>query len=543
MNGPSPTAPNLHRALPARPVTVLQIVPRMDHGGVERAVVDFNRGLVAHGLRSILATSGGRLCDRVTEDGGVVVSLPVQSKNPLVMALNILRLRRLIRSEGVDVVHVRSRAPAFSAIAAARWTDVPIVSTCHGAHDARTAIKRAYNRILTRVDLVMVNSRYTHRHVLSEHRIPRSRMRLVPEAVDETRFSPNTADGRAVEDLRRTWSPDGRRILLCPGRLTRWKGQDLLIAAFARANVEGWRLVLAGDRQGRGAYARALEQLAERSGLGDRILFVGDLADMTPAYGACDAVALPSLKPESFGRVAVEAQLTGRPVIAADLGGFQETVTMGGLRLPVGDLDAWTMGLQAFLGRTREAHATLGEAARRFVSGVYALATTTAATLSCYAEVVDLAGGERREPLERWRGIAAALAAQGLGEETGQVLVVDRWGARGLKAGPPPEAPDLVLVASDVSAEAMTWIKRRLTGHGTIAVVDEGPWRHRRRRRGHWLDTGLYVSPEPVRMAGRALWLLTTVPARDVRPRDSIGRVATDYLRLAPLWLAAAGLG
>ena len=177
------------------------------------------------------------------------------------------------------------------------------------------------------------------------------------------------------------------------------------------------------------------------------------------------------------------------------------------------------------------------------MSGVYALATTTAATLSCYAEVVDLKGDERREPLERWRGIAAALAAQGLGGEVGEALVVDRWGARGLRSGPPPEAPDLVLVASDVSAEAMNWIKRRLAGHGTIAVVDQGPWRHRRRRRRQWLDTGLYVSPEPVRMAGRALWLLTTVPARDVRPRDSIGRVATDYLRLAPLWLAAAGLG
>lgn len=542
MNGPSPTASDLQRALPARPVTVLQVVPRMDHGGVERGVVDFNRGLVAHGLRSILATSGGRLCDRVTEDGGVVVTFPVQSKNPLVMALNILRLRRLIRSEGVDVVHVRSRAPAFSAIAAARWTDVPIVSTCHGAHDARTAIKRAYNRILTRVDLVMVNSRYTHRHVLSEHRIPRSRMRLVPEAVDEARFSPDVANGRAVEDLRRTWSPDGDRILLCPGRLTRWKGQDLLIAAFARANVEDWRLVLAGD-QGRGAYARDLGRLAERSGLGDRILFVGDLADMTLAYGACDAVALPSLKPESFGRAAVEAQLTGRPVIAADLGGFQETVTDGGLRLPVGDLDAWTTGLQAFLVHTREAHATLGEAARRSVNGVYALATTTAATLNCYAEVVDLAGGEHREPLERWRRIAAALAARGIGGELGEVLVVDRWGARGVQSEPPPEAPHLVLVASDASAEAINWIKRRLARHGTIAIVDEGPWRHRNRRRRYWLDSGLYVSPEPVRMAGRALWLLTTVPAKDVRPRDSIGRVATDYLRLAPLWLAAAGIG
>ena len=540
MNGSSPTPPDLQRALPARPVTVLQIVPRMDNGGVERAVVDFNRALVAHGLRSILATAGGRLCDRVTADGGVVVTLPVQSKNPLVMALNILRLRRLIRSEGVDVVHVRSRAPAFSAIAAARWTGAPIVSTCHGAHDARTAIKRAYNRILTRVDLVMVNSGYTHRHVLSEHR---SRMRLVPEAVDETRFSPDTADGRAGEDLRRTWSPDGRRILLCPGRLTRWKGQDLLIAAFTRANVEDWRLVLAGDDQGRGAYAGELRRLAQGSGMGDRILFVGDLADMTLAYTACEAVALPSLKPESFRRAAVEAQLTGRPVIAADLGGFQETVTTGGLRLPAGDLDAWTKGLQAFLGRTREAHATLGEAARRSVIGDYALATTTAATLSCYAEVIDLAGGERREPLENWRKIAAAMAAQGIIGELGEGLVVDRWGARGLQPGPLPEAPELVFVASDAFGEAMNWIKRRLAGHGTIAVVDEGPWRHRNRRRALWLRSGLYVSPKPVRVAGRAVWLLTSVPARDVRPRDSIGRVATDYLRLAPLWLGAAGFG
>lgn len=382
------------RPLPqARPMGVLQIVPRMDHGGVERGVVDINRVLVAAGRRSVLATSGGRLCDRIIHDGGMVVSLPVHAKSPLIMLLNIWRLRRLIRTAAIDVVHVRSRAPALSAIVAARWAGVPIVSTYHGVHAAKSALKRAYNRILTRVDRVMVNSRFTQAHVLQEHGTPRSRMRLAPEAVDETRFAPAVMDPSAVEALRRSWSPDGRRILLCPGRLTRWKGQALLIEAFARAAPDDWRLVLVGDDQGRSAYRRELDQLAMRTGLGDLIHIAGDMDDMPLAYAACDAVALPSLKPESFGRAAVEAQLMARPVIAADDGGFIETVTDGGVRLPPGDLEAWTHGLARFLAQRPQAITALGQAGRYTVSGGYALATTAAATLACYDEVVGENGG------------------------------------------------------------------------------------------------------------------------------------------------------
>lgn len=537
--GASIPSPDLRRPPAGRPMGVLQIVPRMDHGGVERAAVDISRALVARGVNSVLATAGGRLCADVALDGGRIALLPVHSKSPLTMAGNVLRLRRLIRDARIDLVHVRSRAPALSAVLAARWAGVPIVSTYHGIYGARSAFKRAYNGLLTRVDRVMVNSLFTQAHVSREHGVPPHRMRLVPEAVDEVRFRPLDENQAAAGKLRRTWSPDGRRILLCPARLTRWKGQALLIEAFARGAPSDWRLVVVGDAQGRTAYREELERLVALNGVADKVLFAGDHADMPLAYSACDVVALPSLKPESFGRSAVEAQLMKRPVVVSDHGAFQETVIEGGVRLAAGNMRVWEEGLSWFLAHPPEAHHAMGRAGRRSVERAYNMEGTVQKTMECYAEALAEVH-DRRSADEIWLRRAGGLG--GLIPDDGAVCVIDGQGIRPVR-GSLDDDLALVFLPHDADLKALAEIRSRLGTGGVIAIRERGFWFRRGARRKALIASGLYVSARPLRAGDISVWILTRSPQKDDRPRDGIGRVATDYLRLAPFWLTATGLG
>ncbi|HEY0052346.1 MAG TPA: glycosyltransferase family 4 protein [Caulobacteraceae bacterium] len=382
--------------LPAN-FTLLQVVPRLDAGGVEQTTVDVSRAVVAAGGRSIVATAGGRMADQVEGAGGELALMPVDSKNPATVLVNSARLARLAKAERVSLIHVRSRAPAVSALAAANQAGVPLIATYHGVYNARSWLKRWYNSVMTRGDLVIANSDFTARHLIAEHRVDPSRVIAIPRGIDLGRFDPKAVPAGRAAAMRESWGlgPEDRRtVFLLAGRLTRWKGQGLAIEAAARLKAQGredFVLVLAGDDQGRTAYRQELEAAVDLRGLVGTVALVGHCVDMPAAWMASDIGLVPSLEPEAFGRTAVEPQAMGRPVIAAAHGAPCETVIDGetGWLATPGHGEAWAGAMATALDAGPATRWTMGAAAMRRARRLYSVDAMIAATFGVYRRALE----------------------------------------------------------------------------------------------------------------------------------------------------------
>lgn len=376
--------------------TLLQVTPELETGGAEQTTIDVAHGVVALGGKALVATRGGRMAARLEADGGRLAQMPAQSKNPLVMLGNAARLIDLIRREKVTLVHARSRAPAFSALWAAHATRTPFIATYHGVYNAKSSLKRWYNAVMTKGDLVIANSEYTRAHVIAEHGINPDRVVAIPRGVDLSRFEPSFVSADRVEALRKAWgvAGDERRLkVLLAGRLTRWKGQGLAIEAVARLKaLSDTRvlLLLAGDDQGRKGYRAELEHMIAQAGLEDSVRLVGHCDDMPAAYLLADLAIAPSLEPEAFGRTAVEPQVMGRPVIAADHGATRETVVPGetGWLAAPGDPEAWAQALNDACEAGAAGRQAMGMAARARARRLYSVDAMVEATLKVYARVM-----------------------------------------------------------------------------------------------------------------------------------------------------------
>lgn len=374
--------------------TLLQAIPELETGGAEQTAVDVAAAVVAEGGRALVAARGGRMVEQLAAVGAEFVELPLHSKNPFTVARNGRRLETLVREEGVSLIHARSRAPAFSALAAAGRAGVPLVATYHGVYAARSPLKRWYNGVMTRGDLVIANSEYTRAHVVREHGVDPAKVIAIPRGVDLRRFSPDAVSCKRTFAVRTAWglTPDERRpVFLLAGRLTRWKGQRLAIEALARSGADAV-LVLAGDHQGRTEHLEELHRGARA--LGDRVRIVGHCADMPAAYLVADVAIAPSLQPEAFGRTAVEPQAMMRPVLAADHGATAETVEDGvtGQRIPPADVHAWAAALAEAVRWSSERRAAMGEAGRRRVERLFSVQRMQQATLAAYARVLERRG-------------------------------------------------------------------------------------------------------------------------------------------------------
>jgi len=380
--------------------TLLQVTPELETGGAEQTTLDVAAAVVkAHG-RSIVASRGGRMAAQLTASGAALVEMPVQSKNPLTILANAVRLAMLIEREKVSLIHVRSRAPAFSALIAARAMRIPFLATYHGVYGGGGALKRWYNAIMTRGEVVIANSEFTRAHIIAEHRIDPKRVVAIPRGVDLTRFDPVRVAPERLAALRAQWgvaADEPRAKILLAGRLTRWKGQRLLIDAAARLKAQGradFVILLVGDDQGRSGYRQELETAIADAGLGDSVRLVGHCSDMPAAYLIADLVCAPSLQPEAFGRTAVEPQAMGRPVLAADHGGARETVVPGetGWRVAPGDAAAWAEALAAAIDVGPIRRATMGRAGAARVRKLYSAEAMCEATLAVYVQLVGRRG-------------------------------------------------------------------------------------------------------------------------------------------------------
>ncbi|MCG8510321.1 MAG: glycosyltransferase family 4 protein [Rhodospirillales bacterium] len=374
--------------------TVLQVLPALGAGGgVERGTVEIARAISEAGGRSLVASAGGAMVHEIARAKAEHFTLPVDRKNPFVMRSNVGRLEKLILDEDVDIVHVRSRAPAWSAWAAARRANKPLVTTFHGTYSAGNPLKRKYNSVMTFGARVIAISNFIAGHVRQVYGVAASKIRVIPRGVDLDRFDPSLVSAERVALLANQWRlGDGNPVIMLPGRLTRWKGQTVFLEAISRLGRNDIRCVLVGSDQGRKDYRRELDDLIARHDLGGVVRIVDHCNDMPAAYMLTDLVVSASTDPEAFGRVVPEAQALGRPVIASDHGGAKETVVPGetGWLTPPGDASALADAIGRVLALDEPARHRLAERAVDNVRRNFSKDTMCARTLDVYNEVLHL---------------------------------------------------------------------------------------------------------------------------------------------------------
>lgn len=388
------------KILPGR--TILQIIPALDTGGAERTTIDVAAGLVEVGARAVVASEDGRLVAELQAKGGEWIHFPAATKNPLKLALNIQRLKRLCKDEGVALIHARSRAPAWTALRAARSLKLPFVTTYHGIYGGRAAPKLLYNSVMARGDAVIANSRYTAEVIAQLYPWARKRTAIIHRGTDLSLFTPSAVAPERVEKLRFAWSVEpGRRIVLLAARLTGWKGQKFFIEAARLLLAEGLSdtsFVMAGDAQGRDGYVSELDGLIASHRIGKAVKRVGHCADMPAAFLAAHAVAVASTEPEAFGRSAVEAQAMGAPVIVTDLGAVPETVlappdvpagARTGWRVPPSDARALADGIAEALSLRASQRTAMQARARAHVEAHFSLGGMVDKTLAVYEALIQ----------------------------------------------------------------------------------------------------------------------------------------------------------
>ncbi|KAF0213059.1 MAG: glycosyl transferase group 1 [Methylocystaceae bacterium] len=382
--------------------TILQIVPDLQSGGAERATVDVAEALSRVGARCLVASRGGRMVSELQSKGGVWAPFPAATKNPFAMALNSVRLARIIRDEGVDIVHARSRAPAWVAYYATRQTGAKLVTTYHSAYSGASAIKQRYNAIMSAGDAVIAISEFAAQRIRELHPESADRIVVIPRGADLRAFAPAAVDRRRVERLRAAWGVAAHdRVVLLPSRLSARKGHSVLVEATKRLIKQGvcdLRVVFVGDPHS-DSTRRALDTQIEHAGLRDVVRNAGYCEDMPAAYMAAAVIVAPATEPEAFGRIAVEAQAMGAPVIISDIGAAPEIVLAPpqtprhlatGWRTPPGDPVALADAIAEALSLQASAHDDLALRARRNAQERFSVEEMQRATLQVYERLLGL---------------------------------------------------------------------------------------------------------------------------------------------------------
>jgi glycosyltransferase involved in cell wall biosynthesis len=326
---------------------VLQILPELNAGGVERTTVEITEALRDKGYAAHILSAGGRMGPEISALGGHLHTSPIGSKNILTLLPRVFLIRKLIKAHSINIVHARSRAPAWPAYLACKLTRTPFVTTYHGIYNAKSSLKRFYNSVMAKGDIIIANSEFTHNHILQTHSTKKRTVKVIHRGVDMAVFDPAKVSHDAVIEQREKWGNERDKLIVLPGRLTRWKGQ--LDALDALVELPDFcRLIFVGDAQGRNDYVKEVESKIESLGLTDRVIFAGHRTDMPLIIKSADVVLSASNEPEAFGRVAAEAQAMGRPVVATALGGALETLDDGktGLLVPMGDSHAMAKALR-----------------------------------------------------------------------------------------------------------------------------------------------------------------------------------------------------
>jgi glycosyltransferase involved in cell wall biosynthesis len=366
---------------------VLQILPELNGGGVERVTLDMVAGLRQAFPTTFVASSGGSLLPCLEQAGGSHFTLPLATKNPLQMLSNARRLAHLIRLHNIQLIHARSRAPAWSALWAARLAKIPLVTTYHSAYNTSNALKSFYNSIMTKGDRVIAISEFIMKHIGQEHPTAVPRVRLIHEGIDVEEFDPQLVTQQEIIDLRKTWSiPPHATVYLLPGRVTRIKGQTIFIEAIRRLNNPNVFGIILGRNQENSPYSIDVRRQCE----GLPIRLVPHISQPRAAYAAADFVVYPSLAQEAFGRVTAEAGAMERVIIASNHGATSELCqdTKTGYLIPPGDSRALADAMIQTLKLSPENSQKMGKAARAHICKNFSLSKMCNKTIDLYRELV-----------------------------------------------------------------------------------------------------------------------------------------------------------
>ena len=313
---------------------VLQVIPRLGYGGAETGCYDIAHYLPENKCESFIVTSGGDLIKYVDKNKVKIIKLPVQSKNPLLILFNIIALIIIILFYKIDIVHARSRAPAWSCLFATKILGRKFVTTFHGTYNFRSKLKKFYNSVMVRSDLIIAGSNFIFSHIkenYSEFLNNRKKLLVIFRGINVDYFDPTTNVEAEENKLLKKWEiNENKKIILMPGRLTSWKGQELFLEALNLVNIQlgyqAFYAVILGSEQGRDLYKKKLVRLIEQFRMTKQVKIIDNCKDMALAYKVSDIVISASIEPEAFGRVSVEAQSMKKIIIASNLGGSNETV-------------------------------------------------------------------------------------------------------------------------------------------------------------------------------------------------------------------------
>ena len=313
---------------------VLQVIPKLGYGGAETGCYDIAHYLYENDCKSYIITSGGELIKFVNKKKVKLIRLPVQSKNPIIMLLNALIISLIILFFNINVLHARSRAPAWSCLLATKITRRKFVTTFHGTYNFKNKLKKFYNSVMVRSNLIIAGSNFIFSHIkekYSDYLSSDKKLLVIFRGINTDYFDSSTTLETDEDNLFKSWQIQvGKKIILFPGRLTTWKGQEMFLEALNKVNIhlghEAFTAVILGSDQGRNLYKKKLIRLVEQYRLTNQVIFIENCNHMPLAYKISDFVVSASIEPEAFGRISVEAQSMQKPILASNLGGSKETI-------------------------------------------------------------------------------------------------------------------------------------------------------------------------------------------------------------------------
>ena len=380
-------------------IKVLQVIPKLGYGGAETGCYDLAHYLSEKHCGSYLVTSGGDLLKYVDKKKVTVIRLPVQSKNPILMLLNSIVLSLIIIFFNISIVHARSRAPAWSCLLATKLTGRKFVTTFHGTYNFNSSIKKFYNSVMLRSDVIIAGSNFIFSHIKENYQKylnAKKKFLVIYRGINTDYFDPSTTVESDEDRLFKKWKLNvGRKVILLPGRLTSWKGQEMFIEALNKVNVdlghETFYAIILGSDQGRDVYKKKLMRLAEQHRLNNQLRFVDNCKDMSLAYKISDIVVSSSIEPEAFGRVSVEAQSMEKPILASNIGGSKETVINDktGFLFEAGNADALAKKIIEILNLDESTLKSMGIEGRKNVIKKFNIEKMCFSTYSEYKKLIN----------------------------------------------------------------------------------------------------------------------------------------------------------
>ncbi len=376
----------------------MQLLPALESGGVERGTIDVAKALKHEGFEPIVVSKGGVLVYQLREAGITHITLPVGSKNPLTIFLNIGRLVKIIAQHKVDIIHARSRAPMWSAYFACKKTKIKLVATVHGTYSLNFskwenfAPKRIYNQIMLKADRVIAVSNFIKTYLLKNY--PGNfleRVTVIQRGADLNYFNSKAVSNSRVIELMTKWHlPEDKKIILMPARFTAWKGHEFLIETLAKVKND-FCCVLVGSDHGHKAFRKKIEQLVVKKDLEGKVRIVGLCKDMQTAYSIAHLVVCPSIRPEAFGRVSIEAQALGKIIIATKIGGSLDTIVEDktGFLVDVGDAQKFAELIDRVLEMSKTETDVIGDAAHKNIEENFSNEKMCRLTLDVYRELIS----------------------------------------------------------------------------------------------------------------------------------------------------------